>query len=239
MLAAAMVRAVELRGACETRGGLGAAAGCSLLSDEFADWKAPLVAAILPPNGGEWTKSVVSASDPRWVLGTPPRSRANYAWIQQALSRPEPGGATVLLVCDAVLHSSTGSELKLRRALAASGRVRLVASLPARIYGDGRPAMSAVVFGDPRPEAACLMVDALGLAAPNPDADPCAFVGDGAVEGVPQRVLPKDAAERPSGRAGRGWSAARRSRNRIRPGRRRRRACGKRRGSDALTYVRA
>lgn len=196
MLAAAMVRAVELRGARETRGGLGAAAGCSLLADEFADWKAPLVAAILPPNGGEWTKSVVSASDPRWVLGTPPRSRANYAWIQQALSHQEPGGATVLLVCNAVLHSSTGSELKLRRALAASGRVRLVASLPARIYGDGRPAMSAVVLGDPRPEAACLMVDALGLAVPNPDADPCAFVGDGAVEGVPQRVLPQDAAER-------------------------------------------
>ena len=154
------------------------------------------MAAILPPNGGEWTKSVVSASDPRWVLGTPPRSRANYAWIQQALSHQEPGGATVLLVCSAVLHSSTGSELKLRRALAASGRVRLVASLPARIYGDGRPAMSAVVLGDPRPEAACLMVDALGLAVPNPDADPCAFVGDGAVEGVPQRVLPDAAAER-------------------------------------------
>lgn len=196
MLAAAMVRAVELRGELETRGGLGAAAGCSLLADEFSDWKAPLVAAVLPPNGGEWTKAVVSADDPRWVLGTPPRSHANYAWVQQALSHQDKGGLTVLLVCNSVLHSSAGSELKLRRALAESGRVRLVAALPARIYGDGRPAMSLLVLGDPDPSARCLMVDALGLGVPNPAVPAEAFAGSVRPEGVAQRILPTEVAER-------------------------------------------
>ncbi len=196
MLAAAMVRAVDLRAARGTRGGLGAAAGSALLADEFSDWRAPLVAAALPPNAGEWTKAVLSADDPRWVLGTPPRSRANYAWLQQALSHQEPGGLTVLLTCNSLLHSTTGSEQRLRRALAASGRVRLVAALPARVFADARPAASIVVLGDPDPSAGCLMVDALGLGEPNPDAPAEAFAGDVRPEGMAERVLPVAAAER-------------------------------------------
>lgn len=165
-LEGALVRAVELRMARETRGGLGAAPGNALLCDEFADWKAPLVCAALPCNGGAWQEGPVVRNDPRWaILGLPPRNKANYAWIQHALAHQEEGGATVLLVSNGALHSKTGSELSLRQALAASGRVRLVVALPARLYDDGRAAMALMVLGDPRPaEAApCLMVNALGL----------------------------------------------------------------------------
>ena len=201
MIAAAMVRAVELRGALETRGGLGAAAGSSLVADEFADWKAPLVVAALPPNQPSWTTSVVQADDPRWVLGTPPRSRANYAWLQNAFWHQEEGGATVLLACNAVLHSTTGCERELRHELVASGRVRLVASLPGRIYADGRPAMSLIVLGDPRPaseDPECLMVSALGLAEPNPDpaVSPDMFVGDVRPGQAPERVMPASVRDR-------------------------------------------
>lgn len=201
MIAAAMVRAVGLRDAFETRGGLGAAAGSSLVADEFADWKAPLVVCALPPNQPAWTTSPVRADDPRWVLGTPPRSRANYAWLQHALWHQEEGGATVLLACDAVLHSATGCERELRRALVASGRVRLVASLPGRIFGDGRPATSLIVLGDPRPaseDPECLMVSALGLAAPNPDpaVSPGMFVGGVRPGQTPERVLPASVRDR-------------------------------------------
>lgn len=199
VLSAAMARAVGLAGRRDTRGGLGAAAGSALVADEFADWDAPLVAAALPPNGGAWTQAAVPAGDPRWVLGTPPRAKANYAWLQHALSHQLPGGLTVLLACNSLLHSTSGSEPRLREKLAESGRVRLVASLPARIFDDGRPAMSLLVLGDPREAAAapqCLMVDALGLAEPNPDASPELFADGVGPDGLAQRVLPGEAARR-------------------------------------------
>lgn len=169
VLQGALVRAVELRADRETRGGLGAAPGSALLCDEFADWRAPLVCAALPCNEGAWQEGPVLRDDPRWaILGLPPRNKANYAWIQHALAHQEEGGATVLLVGNGALHSKTGSELNLRQALAASGRVRLVVALPARLYADDRAAMALVVLGDPRPAetASCLMVNALGLGCP-------------------------------------------------------------------------
>ena len=162
MLASAMVRAVALRDARETRGGLGAAAGSALAADEFADWKAPLVCAALPPNAGQWCASAPSADDARWVLGVPPRNKANFAWLQMALSHQATGGATVLLSCNAPLHSTAGSEPGLRRALVEQGRVRCVVSLPSGIYGDGRPAMSLLVLGDEGCADEVLFVDALG-----------------------------------------------------------------------------
>lgn len=187
MLATAMVRAVALRSMRETRGGLGAAAGSPLVADEFPDWRAQLVVAELPPNPGEWTTRAVDARDPRWVLGMPPRSRANYAWLQQALSRQERGGATVLLTSDSLLHANSGLERKLRHALAESGRVRLVASLPARIFEDGRAPMSLLVLGDEGSAPECLMVNGLGLG----ERIEGAFSGD-----APERVLPTGAARR-------------------------------------------
>ena len=204
MLAAAMVRAVELRGARETRGGLGAAAGSSLVADEFADWAAPLVVASLPPNAGEWRATPVPADDARWFLGTPPRARANFAWLQHAVSHQEPGGLTVLLVCNALLESTSGCEPQLRRRLVESGRVRLVAALPGGIFADGRPATSLLVLGDARAvgegvgldAAPCLMVSALGLAQPNPDAPAGLFADGVAPDGVARRVLPDEAADR-------------------------------------------
>lgn len=167
MLETALVRAVDLRRDRSIRGGLGAVSGSALAADEFADWKAPLVAAVLPPNQGAWSAGPVVPDDPRWsVLGVPARNKANYAWIQHALFHQADGGATVLLVANAMLHAASGREYELREALAASGRVRAVVSFPARIFGDGRPATSLLVLGDSVPQgekAGCLMVDGLGL----------------------------------------------------------------------------
>lgn len=186
MLAAALVRAVELRDARETRGGLGAAAGSTLASDEFADWVAPLVCAALPPNAGPWCTGAPSADDPRWVLGVPPRNKANFAWLQLALAHQAPGGATVLLMCDAPLHSTAGSEPSLRRALVEQGRVRLVCALPAGIYGDERPAMSLVVLGDEGCSSEVLFVSALGAGAP---------IEGAPLAACPRRRLPAEVAQ--------------------------------------------
>ena len=186
MLAAAMVRAVALRDARETRGGLGAAAGSALVADEFADWVTPLVCAALPPNAGPWCTGAPAADDPRWVLGTPPRNKANFAWLQHALAHQAPGGVTVLLCCNALLHSTSGSEPGLRRTLVEQGRVRLVCALPAGIYGDERPAMSVLVLGDAGCADEVLFVDALGAGVAVEGATP---------RSLPRRQLPAEAAD--------------------------------------------
>lgn len=170
ILADMLVRAAELEGMGEQRGGLGAAVGSALAHDEFSDWRADLVCAALPCEEGAWHEGAVSPDDPRWAaLGVPPRNKATFAWIQQAMFHQAAGGAVVLLAPNCALHSCVGSETELRRKLATSGRVRAVVSLPSRIFADGRPASSLIVLGDPR-DAACaqtLMVDMLGCGVPS------------------------------------------------------------------------
>lgn len=170
ILADMLVRAAELEGMCEQRGGLGAAVGSALAHDEFSDWQADLVCAALPCEEGAWHEGAVSPDDARWAaLGVPPRNKATFAWIEQAMFHQAKGGLTVLLAPNCALHSCVGSETELRRKLATSGRVRAVVSLPSRIFADGRPASSLIVLGDPR-DAACaqtLMVDMLGCGVPS------------------------------------------------------------------------
>ena len=170
ILADMLVRAAELEGMGERRGGLGAAVGSALAHDEFSDWRADLVCAALPCEEGAWHEGTVSPDDPRWAaLGVPPRNKATFAWIQQAMFHQAAGGAVVLLTPNCALHSCAGSETELRRKLATSGRVRAVVSLPSRIFADGRPASSLIVLGDPC-DAACaqtLMVDMLGCGVPS------------------------------------------------------------------------
>ena len=170
ILADMLVRAAELEGMGEQRGGLGAAVGSALAHDEFSDWQADLVCAVLPCEEGAWHEGTVSPDDPRWAtLGVPPRNKATFAWIEQAMFHQAKGGLTVLLAPNCALHSCVGSETELRRKLATSGRVRAVVSLPSRIFADGRPASSLIVLGDPRgvESAKTLMVDMLGCGVPS------------------------------------------------------------------------
>lgn len=169
ILADMLVRAAELEGMGEQRGGLGAAVGSALAHDEFSDWQADLVCAVLPCEEGAWHEGTVSSDDARWAaLGVPPRNKATFAWIEQAMFHQAKGGLTVLLAPNCALHSCVGSETELRRKLATSGRVRAVVSLPSRIFADGRPASSLIVLGDPRDaeSAQTLMVDMLGCGVP-------------------------------------------------------------------------
>ncbi len=162
ILSAALVRAVAGAAAGELRGGLGAAASSALLDDEFGDWEADLVLALPPCNQENWAQSKLEEADPRWVLGVPPRTKANFAWLETALSHQAKGGATVLLISNRVLTSTVGSEPSLRRKLIEQERVRCVVALPAGIFADGRQASSVLVLGDEGSAAETLFVNAIG-----------------------------------------------------------------------------
>ncbi len=189
-LCASLVRAVQTRPAGELRGGLGAAVGSALVADEFADWRADIVVGELPPDDGAWCDGRPDPDDARWLLGTPPRARSSFAWVEQALSHQAPGGSTVLLMSDAPLIRTNGSEPLLRRRLVEQGRVRCVVSLPAGLFADGRPASSLVVLGDQESSPRTLFVSALGreLALSSGARGPRRVLGTAEVERVVSAV---------------------------------------------------
>ena len=113
------------------------------------------------PNQGEWTKVRVNEKDPRWILGVPPRNKANFAWIQQTIACMNEGATALLLLCNAPLHSEIGREKANRTALAQCGLLDAVVSLPGGIFDDKRPPSSLLVLKKGRPtNAPTLLIDA-------------------------------------------------------------------------------
>ena len=141
--------------------------GRALEDDAFEGERFDLVVSVLPPNQGEWNKSAPDPNDPRWMFGTPPRNKANLAWLQHAHAHRTPGGYAVLLAADALLHEKRGCEPSVRAALIASGCVRSVIALPGGLFADDRPPMSIIVLGDAREDdCETLFVNALEYGSP-------------------------------------------------------------------------
>jgi type I restriction-modification system DNA methylase subunit len=158
------------------------------LSAEPNPSKADLVICFPPPNQGSWTDKTPTQGDPRWTLGTPPRNKANFAWIQQVISHMDVGSPALLLLCNAPLHSNVGVERQLRIALAQSGLVKTVISLPGRLFDDGRPPCSLVVLEKPAvPLAGTLFIDAQDFGVE---------VGATPVSPPGKRILPDDAVQK-------------------------------------------
>ena len=146
--------------------------GVMLTDDRFGTDRFDVVVSMLPSNPGMWFNKKLDDDDPRWLqFGFPPRSRANFAWLMQSYYHRAEGGYVVLLISDALLHESRGSESVTRATLIESGCVRAVVTLPGGIYDDDRAPSCIVVLGDRREgeehaEAETLFVNALELGTP-------------------------------------------------------------------------
>ena len=188
LLAACLVRAVAVRGkaAGECPFGAVAPAANALVDDCFAGKRAAVslceVAEPLKP----WADKPPHRDDPRWTLGVPTRMRPTFAWLQHILSHTAEGGIAVALIPTSELQTVKPVDCDIRARIAGEGRAVAVVTLPARIWGDGRPPMS-LVFLRPEPgDAPCLMVDASRLDA-SPDL--------AALNPAPQRTLASGVAE--------------------------------------------
>ena len=65
-------------------------------------------------NISEWWDGRLE-SDPRWVYGTPPKSNANFAWVQHMLHHLAPHGSMALLLANGSMSSNTKGEGDIRR----------------------------------------------------------------------------------------------------------------------------
>ncbi len=102
-------------------------------NDQHPDLRANYVMANPPFNIKEWWDGKLEG-DPRWVHGTPPKSNANYAWLQHMLYHLSPTGSMALLLANGSMSSNTKGEGDIRKSLVEADRVECIVALPGQLF---------------------------------------------------------------------------------------------------------
>jgi type I restriction enzyme M protein len=105
----------------------------TFLNDQHPDLRADYVMANPPFNISEWWDGRLEG-DPRWVYGTPPKSNANFAWVQHMLYHLAPHGSMALLLANGSMSSNTKGEGDIRRALVEADLVECMLALPGQLF---------------------------------------------------------------------------------------------------------
>ena len=105
----------------------------TFLNDQHPDLRADYVMANPPFNISEWWDGRLEG-DPRWVYGTPPKSNANFAWVQHMLYHLAPHGSMALLLSNGSMSSNTKGEGDIRRALVEADLVECMLALPGQLF---------------------------------------------------------------------------------------------------------
>lgn len=105
----------------------------TFLSDQHPDLRADYVMANPPFNISEWWDGRLEG-DPRWVYGTPPKSNANFAWVQHMLYHLAPHGSMALLLANGSMSSNTKGEGEIRQALVEADLVECMLALPGQLF---------------------------------------------------------------------------------------------------------
>ena len=105
----------------------------TFLADQHPDLRADYVMANPPFNISEWWDGRLEG-DPRWVYGTPPKSNANFAWVQHMLYHLAPHGSMALLLSNGSMSSNTKGEGDIRKALVEADLVECMLALPGQLF---------------------------------------------------------------------------------------------------------
>jgi len=69
-----------------------------------------------------------------WRYGTPPKGSANFAWLQYAVERLEPGGRAAIVMANSAAFSMNPSEKEIRMRMVEDGCVEALISLPNALF---------------------------------------------------------------------------------------------------------
>jgi type I restriction enzyme M protein len=105
----------------------------TFLSDQHPDLRADFVMANPPFNISEWWDGKLEG-DPRWVYGSPPKTNANFGWVQHMLYHLAPHGSMALLLANGSMSSNTKGEGEIRKALVEADLVECMVSLPGQLF---------------------------------------------------------------------------------------------------------
>jgi type I restriction enzyme M protein len=106
--------------------------GNSYYNDKFPDLRADFCIAN-PPFNAEWDPGRISESDPRLKYGTPPKTNANFMWIQHFIHHLAPNGMAGFVMANGALAVS-GHEGNIRRRIVEEDLVDIIIACPPKLF---------------------------------------------------------------------------------------------------------
>lgn len=125
--------------------------------------KADYIMANPPFNMKKWGQEQLK-EDPRWKYGIPPKSNANFAWMQHMIHHLSPQGQLGLVLANGALSSTTGGEGKIRQKIIEDDLVDCIISLPSQLfYSTGIPVSLWFINRNKKQKQKTLFIDAREL----------------------------------------------------------------------------
>lgn len=113
---------------------LGETAISALADDQHIGKKFDSIIANPPFNLENWFDGNFPFWDDRWRLGDPPRSNANFAWLQHILSHLQPNGRAAVILPNGTLTTQTRREAAIRKAMVQNRLIEAVIALPPGLF---------------------------------------------------------------------------------------------------------
>ncbi|MEV4501932.1 type I restriction-modification system subunit M [Streptomyces klenkii] len=103
----------------------------TLESDLQPTLKADIVLATPPFNVSDWAHR---EGDSRWRYGIPPRTNANFAWLQHVVHRLSERGSAGVVLANGSTSSKQKGEGEIRKAMVEDDLVACIVALPAQLF---------------------------------------------------------------------------------------------------------
>ncbi|PVC99566.1 class I SAM-dependent DNA methyltransferase [Streptomyces sp. CS147] len=134
--------------------------GDTFADDKHPDLKADFVMANPPFNIKDWARD---EGDPRWRYGVPPKSNANYAWLQHMISKLGERGTAGIVLANGSMGSQQSGEGDIRQALVEADLVACMVALPSQLFRTTQiPACLWFLAKDKSPQGAKRLDDRRG-----------------------------------------------------------------------------
>ncbi|MCZ7459192.1 class I SAM-dependent DNA methyltransferase [Streptomyces sp. WMMC940] len=134
--------------------------GDTFADDKHPDLKADFVMANPPFNIKDWARD---EGDPRWKFGVPPKSNANYAWLQHMVSKLGERGTAGIVLANGSMSSQSSGEGEIRQAMVEADLVACMVALPSQLFRTTQiPACLWFLAKDKTPQGAKHLEDRRG-----------------------------------------------------------------------------
>lgn len=107
--------------------------GDTFHNDRHPDLKADYVLANPPFNDSDWRGELLKG-DKRWIYGDPPRSNANFAWVQHFISHLAPTGLAGFVLANGSMSSNQSGEGDIRKGIIEADLVDCMVALPGQLF---------------------------------------------------------------------------------------------------------
>ena len=107
--------------------------GDTFHDDLFPDLKADYILANPPFNVSDWGGDRL-LKDVRWKFGVPPKSNANFAWVQHIIHHLAPKGVAGFVLANGSMSSNQSGEGEIRKNIIEADLVDCMVALPGQLF---------------------------------------------------------------------------------------------------------